>query len=384
MNYGGNSQDEMEVTIRLDREERQAHICSSWAEWSRKLERLYGSPKKVTGRDGKVFSAFRTVPLTAIRVPGQCKAGRGQWRNDVRRQTASRKPVLPKYVQQTLWSNDQSPRGGYLGGVATPGVTGNDLRTGPPQWAAGLDAMQGDATMRTTQREIRYLTTEELLRLRRHAEAQAVRARERGTVGAVRAWALLHTLLSSGLRASEAADLRVGDCLLGYGQASLVVRQGKGGKQREVFISQELKTHLKAFLTWKRDRGEDVSEDAPVFLGQRGPITRNGVWRIVKGFMAAVGLDPRYATHSCCHSYATHLYRASGNDLEVVQEQLGHASIKTTTIYAKVTKEDKLRAADALTKAYQGLERKSLSGATWTKRRSVKREMPMGTGVRCS
>ncbi len=68
MNYGGNSQDEMEVTIRLDREDRQAHICSTWPEWSRKLERLYGSPKKVTERDGKATSAFWAVPLTAIRV----------------------------------------------------------------------------------------------------------------------------------------------------------------------------------------------------------------------------------------------------------------------------------------------------------------------------
>jgi site-specific recombinase XerD len=89
----------------------------------------------------------------------------------------------------------------------------------------------------TAQREIRYLTTEELTRLRRHAEARALQAREKGTVGAVRAWALLDTLLSSGLRASEVAALRVGDCLLGYGQASLVVRQGKGGKTREVFSS---------------------------------------------------------------------------------------------------------------------------------------------------
>ena len=47
--------------------------------------------------------------------------------------------------------------------------------------------------------------------------------------------ALLDTLLSSGLRASEVASLQAGDCLLGYGQASLVVRQGKGDKQREVF-----------------------------------------------------------------------------------------------------------------------------------------------------
>ena len=206
--------------------------------------------------------------------------------------------------------------------------------------------------MLTTQREIRYLTTEELVRLRRHAEARALQAKEGGAVTVVRSWALLDTLLSSGLRASEIACLRVGDCLLDYGWASLVVRQGKGDKQREVFIPQELKTHLKAFLPWKKSQGEDVSNDAPVFTGQRGPLTRNGVWRVVKGLMAAVGLDPRYVTHTCRHSYPTHLYRASGADLEIVQEKLGHASIKTTTIYARVTKEDKARAADALAKAY--------------------------------
>ncbi|MFI5339156.1 MAG: tyrosine-type recombinase/integrase [Candidatus Methylomirabilales bacterium] len=143
----------------------------------------------------------------------------------------------------------------------------------------------------------------------------------------------------------------------------------RGARLGRVFIPQELKAHLKAFLTWKREHGEDVSDEAPVFTGQRGPLTRNGVWRIVKGLMRAVGLDPRYATHSCRHSYATHLYRASGNDLEVVQEQLGHASIKTTTIYAKVTKEDKLRAANALAKAYHDSQRNIQSGASWPRRR---------------
>lgn len=222
--------------------------------------------------------------------------------------------------------------------------------------------------MPTAHREIRYLTADELTRLRRHAEARALQANENGAVTAVRAWALLDTLLSTGLRASEIASLRIGDCLLGYGQASLVVRQGKGGKEREVFIPQELKAHLKAFLTWKREHGEEVSDEVPVFAGQRGRLTRNGVWRVVKGLMAAVGLDPRYATHSCRHTYAHHLYRASGNDLEVVQEQLGHASIKTTTIYARVTKEDKLRAADALAKAYRDSQRKGRSGASWPRR----------------
>ncbi len=80
--------------------------------------------------------------------------------------------------------------------------------------------------------------------------------------------------------------------------------------------------------------------------------------------MEAVGLDPRYATHSCRHTYATHLYRACGGDLEVGQEQLGHASIKTTTVYAKVTKEDKTRAADALGKSYRYLKHNPETGAS--------------------
>ncbi len=225
--------------------------------------------------------------------------------------------------------------------------------------------------MPTIQHEIRYLTTEELTRLRRYAEARATQANDAGTVTAVRAWTLLDTLLCSGLRASEIAALRIGDCLLGYGQSALVVRHGKGNKQREVFIPQELKTHLKAFLAWKATRGEDISDRAFVFVGQRGPLTRFGVWEAVKRLMASVGLDARYSTHSCRHTYATHLYRASGGDLEVVQEQLGHANIKTTTIYAKVTKEDKLKAANALTKAYRDSQRKGGSVGSWPRRATV-------------
>ncbi len=147
-----------------------------------------------------------------------------------------------------------------------------------------------------------------------------------------------------------------------------MVRQGKGGKTREVFISQELKAHLEAFLAWKRANGEGVSEKAPVFTGRRAPLTRNGVLRVVKGLVTAVGLNPRYATHSCRHTYATHLYRACGGDLEVVQEQLGHASIKTTTIYAKVTKEDKKHAANALANACGDSQQNRETGASWRRR----------------
>ena len=127
-----------------------------------------------------------------------------------------------------------------------------------------------------TQPEIRYLTSDELTRLRRYAESRATVAIQKGTTGAVREWALLDTLLSSGLRASEAAALVISDCLLGYGQASLLVQNGKGHKAREVFIPEDLKRHLKTFITWKRESGEDVSDAAPLFTGQRGPSPGTG------------------------------------------------------------------------------------------------------------
>ncbi len=74
MRYGGVSQDEMEVTIRLDREDRQAHICSTWPEWSRKLERLYGCPKKETHRGDCITSAFWIVPINRVSVRRAPKA----------------------------------------------------------------------------------------------------------------------------------------------------------------------------------------------------------------------------------------------------------------------------------------------------------------------
>ena len=54
-----------------------------------------------------------------------------------------------------------------------------------------------------------------------------------------------------------------------YGQASFLVRNGKGHKTREMFIPEDLKRHLKTFITWKCERGEDATDAAPLFTGQR-------------------------------------------------------------------------------------------------------------------
>ncbi len=68
-------------------------------------------------------------------------------------------------------------------------------------------------------------------------------------------------------------------------------------------------------------------------------------------------LDTRDASYSCLH-YATHLYCVSGHRLDVVREKLGHSTIKTTTIYARYTKEDKLPATNALVRGCRDNEKR--------------------------
>jgi hypothetical protein len=66
LRYGGVSVDEQEVTIRLDAIDGEAHVCSTWPMWSRKLEKRYGMPPKYQERGAFVTVAFWTLPLRAV------------------------------------------------------------------------------------------------------------------------------------------------------------------------------------------------------------------------------------------------------------------------------------------------------------------------------
>lgn len=187
---------------------------------------------------------------------------------------------------------------------------------------------------------IKYYTEQQIKLLRRTIRNQAALDLERNQVTAVREWMAIDLLTCTGLRVSEAANVRCGDIKTGYGESALFVRDGKGSKSRTVQIPDSLKKHLKQFVIWKASRGEPTGADDFLFLGQRGPWTAQAIQFLVKKYLKALGLyENEKSVHALRHSYAVEFYRQE-KDLRGLQKQLGHASIQTTQIYADVTAED--------------------------------------------
>jgi site-specific recombinase XerD len=155
-------------------------------------------------------------------------------------------------------------------------------------------------------------------------------------------------LTSTGMRVSEAADFRCGDVRAGYGESSVFVRNGKGGKSRTIEIPESLKKHLKGFLSWKVSTGDPVGEDDFLFIGQRGPWTAQAIQQIVKKHLKNLHLyRPGMSAHSLRHSFAVEVYSVE-KDLLAVKKLLGHTSLQTTQIYADVLTEDVQRQVKGL------------------------------------
>lgn len=194
-----------------------------------------------------------------------------------------------------------------------------------------------------------FLTPDQVLALKTHCQRLATGSPSDRRTHPARDWAILHVALDSGLRVSEICALEIRDVILDRAHASLIVRDGKGHKKRGVRIGSALTNHLSDFLAWKESVGESTGRTAHLFVSSRGgPLTRTAVYRIFRRHADAVGIPQRFSIHSCRHTYASLLYRASSFNLRLVQKQLGHRSIQTTQIYADVLSEDAALAVERL------------------------------------
>lgn len=177
------------------------------------------------------------------------------------------------------------------------------------------------------------------------SEAEAVRLVEAAgatTPAGRRDRALLEVLYGTGARISEAVGLNLADLSAADG---LVRLYGKGSKERLVPLGRHARSAMNYWLStegrgrmeprrWQR-RGDAEA----VFLNARGGrLSRQGAFNIVGRHAEAAGLGGRVSPHVLRHSCATHML-ASGADIRVVQELLGHVSIGTTQLYTNVSPE---------------------------------------------
>ncbi len=140
---------------------------------------------------------------------------------------------------------------------------------------------------------------------------------------------LLQVAYACGLRISELVHLRVTD--VDSARMVVVVRQGKGQKDRLVPLSQRLLTELRVY--WRRYR-----PDGWLFPGAdlQRPLGASNVQRLCQRLVRRVGLTKSCTPHTLRHSYATHLLEA-GVDVVTLQAVLGHRDLHTTAHYLHVS-----------------------------------------------
>ncbi len=151
---------------------------------------------------------------------------------------------------------------------------------------------------------------------------------------------VLMVAYSCGMRVSEVATLKVSD--IDYARGMVIIRQGKGRKDRISSLSDRLTKQLQIY----RDLYFPVEYlfENPM---RNGPITERTLQKVFTFSCEKAGITKTLSFHSLRHSFATHLLEA-GVDLRYIQELLGHANSKTTEIYTHVSKKALLNIVNPL------------------------------------
>ncbi len=152
----------------------------------------------------------------------------------------------------------------------------------------------------------------------------------------IRDKAILETLYATGMRVSEAVNLKKDNVNLDVRFLRCI---GKGNKERVIPIGAKAIASLKRYLDITRPYLLKKKESELLFLNRFGKrISRQSLWKLIKRYAKEARIKKPVRPHLLRHSFATHLLER-GADLRSVQEMLGHANISTTQIYTHINKE---------------------------------------------
>jgi integrase/recombinase XerD len=141
-------------------------------------------------------------------------------------------------------------------------------------------------------------------------------------------------LYATGLRRAELCHLKFAD--IDSERMVIHVRQGKGGRDRDVLLTPKLLDTLREYWRWMKPKtylfpGTVNNWRADV------PITEKIVWTAVAKAAKHAGITKHVSPHTLRHSFATHMLEA-GADLRTIQVLLGHAKLADTTVYLHLSR----------------------------------------------
>ena len=149
-----------------------------------------------------------------------------------------------------------------------------------------------------------------------------------------RNYALIVFFLDTGIRSGELCALKIAHLDLASGR--VVIKQGKGGKERFTYLGKTGRKALWRYLAEREDREDPAS---PVFLSfQNRPLTVNGITDLLTNLGEAAGVADCHA-HRFRHTFAINFLR-NGGDVFTLQRLLGHSSLDMVKRYVKLAEVD--------------------------------------------
>jgi len=152
---------------------------------------------------------------------------------------------------------------------------------------------------------------------------------------------MLEVLYSTAIRRQELLNLALDDVDLDSGV--LIVRQGKGSKDRVVPLGRIAARYLETYVNGIREELLDKRQAGPrtetkaIFISARGlPLSKNAMAERIEKYARAAGLSQPVTPHTFRHTCATHMIRNRAN-IRHVQEMLGHKNLNTTEQYLHLT-----------------------------------------------
>jgi integrase/recombinase XerC len=324
---------------------------------------------------GKLPAIPKTYGLkvTYAIAPASLEVLKTQQRKEAKSQKASQKQQKPHFELMKPWLNSLSK--GILTGRAFSPHTVSDYKRqattyfqrstsvsveGIKAGLARIPAKQiskrqhfykalvcfGRFLVREGQLEPEFLEEVKPLSPKRHLPPKRLTVSEEGLKSLLEAAtspmekALIQTLASTGLRASELCHLQIGD--IDFETRILTVRIGKGGKSRKVGLGSSCLEALSAYL---KTHPSPETAKAPVFLDTKGKqLDRSGLYQRLERIGKAAGIA--VSPHALRRAFVT-INAGKGRPLQMLQRACGHSDIKVTMAYCQTAENEVIEAMKA-------------------------------------